>query len=230
MASSLYLRRDVYFCECDGAIVILDLPGDRYLRFTGQQGAWFQSLYQEHGQQSTGEAAQKFADKLVAAGILTGVANSGMPIRPTSSKQSGLAEDSPWQERCPPKLSSIFPVAAAAIGASVTERTRSLSRTINAIRRWKDTRTLISGADRQRVLDLTSTFHALAPFFFSTQDACRYRSLCLLRYFQIHGIAADWIFGVRLAPFGAHCWVQWEDIVLNDYPDTVREYQHIMIV
>lgn len=57
---------------------------------------------------------------------------------------------------------------------------------------------------------------------------------CLKRAFQLrallarHGVAADWIFGVRTWPFAAHCWLQIDDLVLGDRLERVRLYTPIL--
>ncbi|GAD58270.1 hypothetical protein MBEBAB_0520 [Brevundimonas abyssalis TAR-001] len=38
------------------------------------------------------------------------------------------------------------------------------------------------------------------------------------------------VFGIKLVPFGAHCWVQAGETVLNDTVDNVSEYTPIMVV
>ncbi|WP_434213483.1 lasso peptide biosynthesis B2 protein [[Pseudomonas] boreopolis] len=41
-------------------------------------------------------------------------------------------------------------------------------------------------------------------------------SLSLLRFLSRRELPANIVFGVTLAPFAAHCWVQAGDIVLNE--------------
>lgn len=59
---------------------------------------------------------------------------------------------------------------------------------------------------------------------------------CLQRAFQLrslilhHGLAVDWVFGVRTWPFAAHCWLQWQDTVINDTLDRVSRYTPILVV
>lgn len=61
-------------------------------------------------------------------------------------------------------------------------------------------------------------------------DACRFRSLVLMNYLTRSGIAPDWVFGVRLCPFSAHCWVEYNGVILNEDSDTVAEFRPIMSV
>ena len=38
------------------------------------------------------------------------------------------------------------------------------------------------------------------------------------------------VFGVKLDPFGAHCWVQRDDVLLNDSKDLVAPFQPVRVV
>ena len=60
------------------------------------------------------------------------------------------------------------------------------------------------------------------------QGACLYRAFFLLNYLRRAGLDADWIFGVRTWPFSAHCWLQVEDVVLDDDLDRVLAYTPIL--
>lgn len=38
------------------------------------------------------------------------------------------------------------------------------------------------------------------------------------------------VFGVKLEPFGAHCWVQLGDLLLNDRPETVARFRPVRVI
>lgn len=56
---------------------------------------------------------------------------------------------------------------------------------------------------------------------------CFVQSWLLFRTLRKRGVAAQWIFGVRTYPFEAHCWIEWQGRVLNDWADHVRWYEPI---
>lgn len=76
---------------------------------------------------------------------------------------------------------------------------------------------------------LVSSFEALR-IFFPRRYLCLFDSLALLNFLSQFDVYPNWVFGVRAEPFAAHCWVQWEDIVLNDTVENVCCYNAIMIV
>jgi hypothetical protein len=76
---------------------------------------------------------------------------------------------------------------------------------------------------------LVAVFTQLRPFY-PRAYLCLYDSLALLEFLSRHHYYPLWTFGVKSDPFGAHCWVQWRDLVLNDAVARVRQYTPIMTV
>ncbi len=56
---------------------------------------------------------------------------------------------------------------------------------------------------------------------------CVPSSMLLLCYLRRHGIHAQWVFGVQTFPFEAHCWVEYDGVVLNDTLEHVCWYTPI---
>jgi len=79
------------------------------------------------------------------------------------------------------------------------------------------------------LLRAVAGFHRWAPFA-PTSAKCLLRSFMLLRLLRRRGHDALWVFGVRAWPFHAHCWLQCEDVVLDDDPDRIRAFTPIMVV
>lgn len=82
-------------------------------------------------------------------------------------------------------------------------------------------------ADPRRVAGLVASFRGLLPWT-PGQGACLYRAFVLLGLLRRAGQDAVWVFGVRTWPFGAHCWLQIGDAVLDDDPERVSAYTPIM--
>jgi len=59
---------------------------------------------------------------------------------------------------------------------------------------------------------------------------CLQDSLALRDWLGSRQASAAIVFGVKLDPFAAHCWVQSENTVLNDAPDKVREFTPVFVV
>ena len=61
------------------------------------------------------------------------------------------------------------------------------------------------------------------------QGECLFRSRWLLRYLQLQGCPADWVFGVRGWPLQAHCWVRCGGRLLNETPGAVLAYRELAV-
>lgn len=59
---------------------------------------------------------------------------------------------------------------------------------------------------------------------------CLSDSLALMRWLAGHGEGATLVFGVKLDPFAAHCWVQSGDVLLNDHPERVERFARIRAI
>lgn len=60
--------------------------------------------------------------------------------------------------------------------------------------------------------------------FFPAKRRCVPDSLALACCLWRRGADAQLYFGVRLAPFAAHCWVQADDLLLSDPIDSIAEF------
>ena len=59
---------------------------------------------------------------------------------------------------------------------------------------------------------------------------CLLRAFLLLRHLRRHGQDARWVFGVKTWPFAAHCWLQVDDLVLDDAWERVAAYEPILVL
>ncbi|WP_287002764.1 lasso peptide biosynthesis B2 protein [Sphingobium sp.] len=64
----------------------------------------------------------------------------------------------------------------------------------------------------------------------SRNRQCLASSIALLDRLASKGCYPTMVFGVRVDPFLAHCWVQNSHMVLNDDADRVREFTPILVV
>ena len=121
-------------------------------------------------------------------------------------------------------------IIVALLRSWTLKRTHSLKDVMASARRWKEQVPSEQPLDLEDVTRLTGQFLAISPYLFTSQDACLFRSLFLLRFLVNRGVAPTWTFGVRLAPFGAHCWVEYEGAVLNDHLEHVAAFTPILSI
>lgn len=81
----------------------------------------------------------------------------------------------------------------------------------------------------ETIVRMAAAFSASRPLG-TARNACLRETLALLLFLGPRGAAVDWVFGVKGAPFAAHCWAQLGEQVLNDSADHARGYTPIMVV
>jgi hypothetical protein len=59
---------------------------------------------------------------------------------------------------------------------------------------------------------------------------CLFRSFFLLHFLATYGCAADWVFGVTLFPFRAHCWIASGDLLLGETSKRAMEFSPIHVI
>lgn len=75
----------------------------------------------------------------------------------------------------------------------------------------------------------TARFLHWRPWF-PARNVCLFDSLALSRFLLFAGARFELVFGVRLAPFAAHCWVESSGRILNDESGYCRSFTEIMRV
>ena len=54
--------------------------------------------------------------------------------------------------------------------------------------------------------------------------SCLLRAYALLHYLSYHGHRADWVIGVQLFPFRAHCWLAIDDMLIGERVHLIEDY------
>ena len=80
--------------------------------------------------------------------------------------------------------------------------------------------------DSMRVTKAARVFWNIGAWL-PIEGECLVRSALLMAFLGRRGLTADWVFGVRLWPFAAHCWVQIGDVCLNDDIERLWPYTPI---
>ena len=84
--------------------------------------------------------------------------------------------------------------------------------------------------DRTAVRELSRQYIDARPFVYSHHNKCLLDSLIFFLLFSSHRVKVDWVFGVGTSPFRAHCWIEYEGIVLNDTSERTHAYTPIFAV
>ena len=86
-----------------------------------------------------------------------------------------------------------------------------------------------AGPDLSSLLADVAVWRRLSPWL-PMDGVCLFRSGMLRAFLTALGHRPAWVFGVRTWPFQAHCWLQVEDIALDDEAERLCAYAPIMAV
>jgi hypothetical protein len=232
------LGRHVFLCVCGRDFVLLDLIRDKYLALAVTDASGLSALVRgwpvaslPPSHSATPEESASLAEALLEKGLLTVDLATGKDATPIALPKPIDEITADMHER-----HALRPGAAASfIGACITGRflrqRRSIEHIVERVRRRKEKAGFVAQEfDVARARNLIATFGSMRSLFFSTRNLCLLESIVLLELFARYDLFPTWVFGVHVRPFAAHCWLQYEDLVLNDTIDNVTRYTPIMTV
>jgi hypothetical protein len=226
--ADLFLPNNVYFCFRGDAVVFLDLERDDYT-FVGAVGAAaLQGLSSLDSSQMTPE--QRVAlNELLEGGLLTTDRNAGRAVAPTiaaPATQPLLDDGAAASVRASAR--DIWNFFLSCTLAAARLRYGHLHRTIARVQRRKS-RHASRPVDIERSRELVAIFRRLRALF-PRRYLCLYDSLALIEFLARYGIFPNWIFGVRLEPWAAHCWVQEAGYAFNEDFEEAAGYTPVMVI
>lgn len=230
------LSDDVYFCVTEGQGIFLDLRRDTY-----------SAVRIDAGGASAGATADDViaaqlaphAELLVDEGLVStdGAGNDRLAdfrgiARPESHiagadghRAFGLNRAAAEGLRI--SVSDIIAVLASSWRASRLLRTRHIHEIVSSVRARKER----NSGKPQRLEDIqrqTLVFGRIRPWF-PRGYLCLLDALALNEFLARRGLYPDWIFGVQVQPFGAHCWVQAQGHLLNEEMEYASQFTPIMV-
>lgn len=234
------ITRTTHLCRCDSQLILLDLARERYVALNVGEAAalapfvqgWPVGSRAVSDSSVTGESGQRLLDSLLEEGLLTKDPAAGKPATPPPfAKATRVLVLATERMYCRIRISHVLAFLSAAVTAKIMLRLVPL-RHIVAYMGWRKRR---NAAGRpvwhgSRVDELVGIFFRLRPFAFSGRDACLLRSLALVEFLARHRVYPEWVFAVQSVPFGAHSWVQYQGVALNDYLRRIREFTPILVV
>jgi Transglutaminase-like superfamily len=232
------LARHVFTCMSGDQAILLDLRSDQYLALDVDASrhlseavvGWPPALAEQRDSQQGVDAT---VQQLLQRDLVTLDPRKGKPavaVAAPSPTKTLLTPakflDEAGRGSRPLQISSVVAVLVAAVRARIWLRLRGIEWIVNKVSRRAGRAPL----DEDMARELVALFYDSQPFVFSARSACIFDSLSLLLFLRRSGSFPQWIFGIRTGPFAAHCWLQSDDIVLNDTVEHVRSYTPIMSV
>ncbi len=239
------LARHVHLCICGRHAVLMDLRRDKYVavapvhlladwvRGWPGTGAPVPSCGDIPGDGRAGASrARSLISQMLEQGMLVREGGQGRSAAPpvVASPQRTLLEFD-FEERMAAGPAQAARLALAWMRARAALALRPMSAIIGSAQARKArVPPERCAADPARERALVKTFVHLRPLFYTVRRACLLDSLTLVNFLAGYGVYPEWVFGVRTAPFDAHCWVQRGEVLFNDLPDRIRQYSPILRV
>lgn len=237
---SYWIPPHVRVCPLLASTVLLDLERNRYFGIGTRETRALATLAANWNEVNGGgivverlapDAAVAMADALIDARLLSSdpppdrATFAGTPVDLSGVLTSAGHELSR-------RVSLRTAHVAAFLGALAWTRRALRSRSLYAIGcEVRDRKNAARGAfDRQLAIELVGIFRRLRPHAFAAGDRCLFHSLALVRFLAHQRVFPTWVIGVRAQPWGAHAWVQQEELLLDASPEHVCEYTPILTI
>lgn len=214
------LSNYIAYCEVGRTLVLLDIRRDRYVQLPARLAFALGQINAGLGVSGQDDDAIR---KLAALGYCTPAQTASSPrsaIRVPATDCQALIRA---EGRRPPAL------IVEALGWLLLARIivailpfRWLARTLTATERVED------GIENEQVPSEAIRAFVYARRFFSTRGRCLPESIALHLLLHRHGYSASLVFGVKLNPFEAHCWVQNHDRILADTIERISPFTPIL--
>ncbi|AXB80224.1 lasso peptide biosynthesis B2 protein [Novosphingobium sp. P6W] len=205
----------VSFCRIDDHVVFLDTRRNRYLALS--QAAAAPVL--------AGEIANltpKVRETVARYGWLVDAAPAALPYRGIAAPTYEI----PYHHNA--RISARFAsrVLASLIKVRLDLWVRSLQTNLDRVAARN--RAIGTGATPAELNKIVADFLKCERIL--PAQTCLLRSLTLHRLLAQDGHASEFVFGVKLHPFEAHCWLQRDDQVINDTIEQVGRFVPIRAV
>jgi hypothetical protein len=217
------LRDGLSFCRIDDRLLFLDVAADRYFCLPPDPERRLVAILSD--------AAGDHGDALACLerlGIGRHVPGNAKPA-PCKARSPALAFQ-PMMHRRAAKVpfGARLDMCAALLWARVRIRYFSIDRILKALAHRKIGMEL-RPRDAALATPVVDAFDAARRLSAADGD-CLTRSLCLALSLLDSDVPATLVFGVKLDPFSAHCWVQIGPLLVHDTLDTVGAYTPILAI
>lgn len=230
--SSYLLPPHVHFCQRGDAFVFLDLKQDDYTLVNGAAAAALRMLTLQPTDSliSSDRNLHEDLTELLKGGLLITECTVGKTVAPTRADVAvECLVDREALRDVSVTPSQVMNFMTACTTAKMSLRWRKIEDTVMSVARRKQKHAFKHSFDEERARRLTAVFLKLRSFF-PANYLCLFDSLALLEFLAKYRVFPDWVFGVRLEPWAAHCWVQQGHCTFNEDPEEATNYTPIMTI
>lgn len=220
MSSTYGLREGVSFCRIGGRSIFLDVDRDRYLALDPRLDTAFGTLVERS------DIGQRDKDALVEAGILQ--IGGGTPLEPcTPGAATASIPPSCLISPAERRFTNLAKALISRARWTRRVRTRSLASNLETLATLRDALAL-STAPAGALADIERA-HRYAALVWSTAGRCLPTAMAIMSDLAHAGVHARLVFGVKLGPFGAHCWVEADGRPVGDDRENIERFVRIRV-
>jgi len=219
------IRSGLAYCLVDARPVFLDVRRDRYFMIQGALETAFKSFI------AADALSPETIGCLTRAGILEPAAGPvEIPLPPAIIPAERSVVESMLARRRPrPRRIDTIQAISCLARSRLRLRRAGFAQNLARLHARKGTATGQQPMGQLSIELRAAHFHA-ARCLFPAKQNCLPGSLALLDFLPDSGVAADLIIGVRMEPYGAHCWVQSKETLLNETLDYAASFTPILVV
>jgi len=244
MTTSYRLPSHVHFCCVGSAGILLNVKADRYY---GVEPEDAQTLTECLTGQKTAFAQPErhFIDELLTHSMLLRSTEHTPPPNSLSVTRARNSLNNTYSSRLRPvTFQDLYRLGMSVVSCATVRwcgrRQRRLARMIRRVEirnsRLKEARKSTSGSapidahEANSARELVAVFEQMRSLLYSAHDRCLIDSFVLSEFLSRYNVFPNWVFGVTVRPFSAHCWLQLGDTVLNGSAELIGSYTPIMSV
>ena len=210
-------------CDIEGRTIVLDLRRDRYIELDPGTRAVL-NRYRDTPADLDDDAPE--LGRLQHLGLIVWSKAPPAPALENTRVPTRSLRDEP--ARAPQAAWPIVPEVFALLRRSRRMlKRRGLEAAVSEVRLRNDASPL--GNSSGELAAAAERFRA-ARQLIPVQPNCLLDSLTLSSFLSRRGLGVALVFGVKLDPFAAHCWLQAPDAIVNDSADAVMPFTPVLAV
>ena len=216
------LDEGVFLARIDDRSVVLDLQRDRYFALTAPMTRGVFGLVGADEPGASAGERTKAAAALERMSINLANAKVGRPLPPPPLKTLWAANPDAAARDAIPRPAVLWALACTAARL----RLGAFRQTIE----WAETRIVASPTTGRGCAKAAVDAYAATRPWFPVKPVCRLDAIALSLILADAGCTPRLVFGVRLEPFHAHCWVEAEGQIVNEAAEDLVQYVPILSV
>lgn len=223
MDMTRYTVRDgLSFCQVDGHFVFLDVDSDRYFRLPDSLDHALATYLDGSG------PPEADISGLVAQNILVDRPSAAPCNRQRLRPAARSAMEAPTSSRKLRPL-ELLEVLAVVVRTRVALKLWPLKVVLGSLGADPAHAAPHAAAFEGRLSEAAAVYRR-ARLYVPIDMCCLLDSVALATFLRKRRLHAHVVFGIALDPFSAHCWVQADDLVLNDTVGNVNSHTPIRVV